>query len=140
MKKTVFAALATATAFTAIAGAASAQPYGGYEQRDYRYDYRQERQEDRWERRNINQRQMEIERRIEAGQRRGALTRNEATSLGNEARNIARLEARYRYNGLSGWERADLDRRLDRLEGRLWQQARDDDRTYRYGQGYGYRR
>lgn len=133
MKKTIFAALAAATAVTAVAGAASAQPYGGPDRRDGRY-------EERWERNNINQRQAEIERRIDAGQRRGALTRNEATSLQNEARGIARLEVRYRYNGLSGWERNDLNRRLDSLEGRLWRQARDDDRTYRYGQGYGYRR
>lgn len=133
MKKTLFAALAAATAVTAVAGAASAQPYGGPDRRDGRY-------EQRWERGNVNQRQAELQQRIEIGQRRGTLTRNEAVGLTNESRDIARLEARYRHNGLSGRERADLDRRLDRLESRLWQQARDDDRVYRYGQGYGYRR
>ena len=139
MKKTLFAALATATAVTAMAGAASAQPYGGYEGR-YERGYDDYDRGGRYERGNINQRQAEIERRIEIGHRRGALTRNEATSLGNEARDIARLESRYRRDGLAPWERADLGRRLDRLESRLWQQARDDDRNYRYGQGYGYRR
>jgi hypothetical protein len=43
----------------------------------------------------------------------------------------------YRANGLTNWERADLDRRFDRLSQRIRMEARDDDR---YGYGYGYDR
>jgi opacity protein-like surface antigen len=138
MKKTLFTALAAATALAAVGGAATAQPYG-YD-RDGRYDGRHydrdDRREDRWERNHINQRQNRIERRIDVGVDRGALTPREAGRLQQEARDIARLEARYRYNGLTGWERSDLDRRLDRLEARLAYELRDRE----YGYGYGYRR
>lgn len=54
----------------------------------------------------------------------------------NQSYEIARLEARYRVNGLNPRERADLDRRFDRLEMRIAREVRDRD----YGQGYGHRR
>lgn len=131
MKKSIFTALAAATALTAVAGSATAQPHGGYD----RYD-RDDRYEQRWERNHINQRQARIERMIDVGFRRGDLTRQEAFRLQDQARDIARLEARYRYNGLTGWERSDLDHRLDRLENRLTRDLQDR----QYGYGYGYRR
>ncbi|WP_240606372.1 hypothetical protein [Phenylobacterium kunshanense] len=131
MKKTLFTALAAATALTAVGGAATAQPYGGAD----RYD-RDGRYEQRWERNHINQRQAHIDRMIDVGFRRGDLTRQEASRLHDQARDIARLEARYRYNGLTSWERSDLDRRLDGLESRLSRELRDR----QYGYGYGYRR
>ena len=62
---------------------------------------------------NINARQARLDRRIEQGLRDGRLTPREAASLRAEYRSIARLEARYRSNGLSAWERNDLDRRFD---------------------------
>ncbi len=67
---------------------------------------------------NINARQNRIENRIERGIRSGALTRREAMRLRMEFRQIARLEAQYRYSrpGLTVAERRDLDRRFDRLE------------------------
>lgn len=74
---------------------------------------------------NINQRQDRIERRIDQGVRHGDLTRREAIRLRDDVRQIARLEARYRVNGLSTWERQDLDRRLDRLEAQLRFERRD---------------
>jgi hypothetical protein len=86
---------------------------------------------------NINQRQDRLERRIEQGLRSGKLTRREAYRLRTDFQAIARLETRYRVNGLSTWERADLDRRFDTLAARIRWERRDGDR---YGYGYGERR
>ncbi|MEP9401397.1 hypothetical protein [Sphingomonas sp. VNH70] len=64
----------------------------------------------------INQRQAQIERRIDQGIRSGALSRREAVNLRAEFRQIASLEQRYRRsNGLSLAERRDLQRRFDAL-------------------------
>jgi hypothetical protein len=64
----------------------------------------------------VNQRQAQIERRIDQGIRNGSLSRREAVSLRGEFRGIARLEQRYRRsNGLSLTERRDLDRRFNAL-------------------------
>lgn len=73
----------------------------------------------------INQRQRELDRRIDAGVRDGSLTRNEAYRLRAEFQDIARLEARYRRNGLSYQERVDLDRRFDRLSQQIYAERRD---------------
>ena len=81
----------------------------------------------------INQRQDQLERRIDVGLRNGSLTRNEAYRLRGELRETARLEARYRRGGLSGWERADLDRRFDRINAQIRYERHDRD----YGYGYG---
>lgn len=86
---------------------------------------------------NINQRQARIDQRIDQGVRSGRLTRREANSLRAEFNAVARLEGRYRANGLSSWERADLDRRFDALTARLRWERSDGDR---YGYGYGNRR
>ncbi len=65
---------------------------------------------------NINQRQAQIERRIDQGIRNGAISRREAVNLRGEFRQISQLEQRYRRsNGLSMAERRDLDRRFDVL-------------------------
>lgn len=82
----------------------------------------------------INQRQAMLERRIEQGQRSGALTRAEANRLRGQLRETARLEARYRHGGLTGWERADLDRRFDRISTQIRIERHDRD----YGAGYGH--
>lgn len=109
--KTMILTLAAVTALSA--GAASAQPYGG-----------------RWM--PIDARQDQLERRIERGVARGDLTRREAINARREFHRIARLEARYRYNGLSNWERADLDRRFDRLALQIRWDRRDGERRYGY--------
>lgn len=82
----------------------------------------------------INRRQDQLDRRIEAGYRSGRLTPREATRLRAEFNALEKLEARYRVNGLSGRERADLDQRFDRLAANLREEARDGQR---YGYGYG---
>jgi hypothetical protein len=124
--KTLIAALAAVTTVTAVAAPAAAQSYdrhaGRYEQDRGAY--------------NLNQRQAQLNSRIEFGVRRGMITRREAADLRSRSYEIARLEARYRVNGLNGRERADLDRRFDRLEMRIAREVHDRD----YGQGYGHRR
>ena len=148
--KTVLAAFAAIAAVTAAAAPAAAQTYGRdrdrYEQDRYeqgRYEqggYGQDRgydmrDDDRRQFRagqNINQRQERLNWRIERGVRNGALTSREAYRLREESRQIAYLESRYRQNGLSTWERADLDRRFDRLEYLVRSERRDRD----YGSGY----
>lgn len=83
----------------------------------------------------INQRQDQLERRVEMGLRNGSLTRSEAYRLRGELRQTARLEHDYRRGGLTRWERADLDRRFDRISAQIRYERHD--RDYGYGYGYG---
>jgi hypothetical protein len=86
----------------------------------------------------INQRQANLEQRIDQGVRNGSLTRSEALRLRGEFRSISRLEASYRRsNGLSMRERADLDARFDRLSRQI--QVERHDRDDRYGRHDGRR-
>jgi hypothetical protein len=132
--------IGAASALALSATAASAQPYGdrdGYRNDSYRSDsYRGDsyRGGDRNGWMGINQRQAQLDRRIDQGLRNGSLTRREAARLRAEFYDIARLEARYRMNGLSGWERADLDRRFDQLSAQIRNERHDN----QYGSGYGY--
>ena len=86
---------------------------------------RQDR-DDRWT--PINQRQRQLDQRIDYGIRTGMISRREASGLRAEFSGIARLEAQYRRGGLSVRERADLDRRFDRLSYRIEAEIRDRDR------------
>jgi hypothetical protein len=114
MKKIIASGLIAASALALSAGAASAQPHrGGWTP--------------------INVRQDQLDRRIDRGVETGQLSRREARRLRGEFRSIARLEARYRSNGLSAWERNDLDRRFDALASRIRYERHDRD----YGYGYG---
>lgn len=80
-------------------------------------DERHDRQQRTWV--SVNDRQQELDRRIDAGIRDGSLTAREGEQLHADFRAIARLETRYRRNGLSALERADLDARLDVLRNRI---------------------
>lgn len=95
---------------------------------------RDDRRGDGWM--NINQRQANLDRRIDQGVRTGKITRAEAYRLRADFQTLARLENRYRANGLSNWERTDLDRRFDTLSARIRIEANDSNR---YGAGYGRR-
>lgn len=81
-----------------------------------------------WE--NINARQAELDRRIDAGVRSGELTRGEARNLRDEFYGISWLEARYRRgDGLQAWERIDLDRRFEVLSAKVrWERNDRQDR------------
>lgn len=76
---------------------------------------------------NINQRQANLDRRIDRGVRNGDLSRREAVRLRGEFNTLARLEQTYRRGGLTQWERADLDRRFDRLSAQVQYERRDND-------------
>jgi opacity protein-like surface antigen len=113
MKKLVLVALAASALATTAAAPAMAAP---------------------WQ--SINQRQAQLDHRIDVGVRNGSLTRNEAYRLRTEFRQIARLESRYRSShGLQAWERRDLDRRFDILSAKIRYERRDNDHR-----GYGHRR
>ncbi len=105
MKKLLIGLLA-ATAMGAVAVPAMAQPWRG-----------------------INDRQAELDQRIDNGVRRGCLTRGEAVRLRTEFRRIAIMEGTYRRSGggLNQWERQDLDRRFDRLGADIRRQCNDGD-------------
>lgn len=74
----------------------------------------------------INQRQANLDARINQGIRSGALNRAEASRLRVQFRDLANLEYRYRRTGgLSAGERRDLDRRFDQLSARVRVQKHD---------------
>ncbi|MES2754994.1 MAG: hypothetical protein V4659_10050 [Pseudomonadota bacterium] len=79
----------------------------------------------------INARQARLDTRIDQGVRNGSLTRPEAARLRTDFRGLVSLEQRYRRNGLSNWERTDLNRRFDALSARI-RYERHDRRDRRY--------
>lgn len=86
----------------------------------------------------INQRQANLDARIDAGVRDGSLSRSEAMRLRGEFNDLVRLEARYRSSyGLSMSERADLDRRFDSLSSQIRYQRHDDEMRGGRGGGRG---
>jgi hypothetical protein len=129
--KTLMATLAAVAAVT-VAAPVAAQPSRDHDR--YERSWNQDRHERSWgqaDYRNINQRQARLEQRIDRGVRSGALTRHEARRLHEQFSDIERLERRYRVNGLSRGERADLDQRFDRFEQRLVAQLRDNQYAHR---------
>ncbi|PZQ59546.1 MAG: hypothetical protein DI570_15685 [Phenylobacterium zucineum] len=114
--KTLILPLTAALALTA--GAAAAQPYGygaGYDRGGWTP---------------IERRLERLDHRIDQGVRSGQLTRREADRLRDQFYGVARLEARYSRNGLSNWERQDLDRRFDQLSRQIRWERSDRDRRY----------
>lgn len=75
----------------------------------------------------INQRQANLERRIDQGIRSGEVTRQEAVQLRGRLHDLERLEAKYRRSGagLDMRERRDLDARFDRLSRQVFAQKHD---------------
>jgi hypothetical protein len=131
MNKTIFIALA-ATSAIAAAAPASAQS-GGYGGNAYGANS------------NIEMRADQLQMRLQAGVRSGAITRAEAMPLRAQLRELMRLETLYAGDGISGRERADLQHRIISLrqgirmaerttDGRY---GRDDDRYGRDDDRYG---
>ncbi len=126
MKKFLIPALALAAASVAVP--AMAQSYGPrhYDDRGGRYE--QDRG-GRWQ--NISQRKYQLDRRIDRGERNGSLSRREATRLRFDLDALVHLERSYMRGGLSYRERAELDRRYDRLSFQVREERRDrDDRRW----------
>jgi hypothetical protein len=66
--------------------------------------------------------------RIQRLQERHQISSREARSLKAQVREAKQLEWRYARDGrLSNWERADLDRRFDRIQADLRHERRDRD-------------
>lgn len=143
MKKFLIPALALAAASVAVP--AMAQSYGHqdrdgrggrYEQdRGGRHDddrggrWDNDRGDRNWQ--NISQRKYNLDRRIDQGERNRSLSRREATRLRYELNGLVNLERSYMRGGLSFRERAELDRRYDRLSMQVRAERRDrDDRRY----------
>lgn len=93
--------LATAAAISALALASPAMAQYGNPVRDDTGLYL-----------GVDSRIAQLEARIEAGVRAGTISRQEAFSLRQRARELRRLERQYNINGLTGRERADLQQRL----------------------------
>ena len=89
-----------------------------------RYE-RNDRDDRGWQ--SINQRQRQLDNRIDWGVQRGYISRREAVRLRGEFNDIARLEVQYRRNGLNQAERRDLDRRFDHLSATVEAELRDRD-------------
>lgn len=102
-----------ATTFLTFAGAASAQTWVP-----------------------IIDRQANLDARIEAGVRSGDLTRREAVSLRADLTALARIENRYRANGLSAWEMQDLDRRYDTISRQVRMERADNQTGWFGGRGW----
>jgi hypothetical protein len=82
---------------------------------------------------NIDQRQSQLEHRIEQGWRSGELTRPEYRGLQDGLRDIARQERYFRADGhLSPYERAELHSRLDRLTHAVYAEKHDGQRARAY--------
>lgn len=105
---------------------AAAQNRGDHPQdRGHDGGHQRDRSHRDWQ--SINQRQANLDRRIDQGLGNGQLSRREATRLRNEFSGLLRLEVGYRRGGLTQWERADLDRRFDRLSASIRYERRDRD-------------
>lgn len=63
---------------------------------------------------------------FERAVQRGHLSRGEARYYRNELRDLYRLDARFRRDGYSRWEREQIDARANRLIYRLRAERRDD--------------
>ena len=128
MNKIIFIALAATTAIAA-APASAQSGYGG----------------NGYGNSNIEVRADQLQMRLQAGIRSGAITRAEAMPLREQLRQLIRLETLYARDGISGRERADLQQRINSLRqglrmaerGADGRYGRDDDgydRDGRYGQ------
>ena len=125
MKKILLSIAAVSAIAAAVPAVASAQDRGYDRGPDRGYDRGYGYGGDRVAR---------LDDRIDRGIRSGGLTRNEAWRLKGELRDTARLEARYRRDGLNRWEREDLDRRFDRISAQIRYERHD--RDYRDGRRY----
>lgn len=123
MKKMISALLAVSALAVAVPAMADDYGRGGYGDRGgYDRDGRGGYGE------NLRQTYEQIERKIERAERMRMISRREAASLMAQLRDLRRLDMSYRRSGgLNRWERADLQRRADRLEARVRFERRDRD-------------
>lgn len=138
MKKVLLSLAAVAAAAAALPAAAQdygrygpdhrAPDHGGYDQGyDHRgYDRRYDRGD--YDSRHWSPIEFRLERlhqRIQRGVQSGRLTRREAQGLRMEFRDLVQRERVYSRDGLTWWERADLEARFERLSARIRFERRD---------------
>ncbi|MFC5346016.1 hypothetical protein ACETK8_04975 [Brevundimonas staleyi] len=80
-----------------------------------------------WNGGGLNGDQARLAQRIERAAYNGRISRREAQNLRYQLEEYQRVEWRYRRDGLSNWERRDLQQRLDRIERNLRDDRRDRD-------------
>ena len=117
-KKALLSLLAASA--VAIATPTLAQDYGRGHDRGGGYN-------GGWNGGGLNGDQVRIAQRIDRAVYSGRISRREAQSLRSQLDDYQRLEWRYRRDGLSNWERRDLQGRLDRIERNLREERRDRD-------------
>lgn len=123
MKKFIVPALALAAASVAVP--AAAQNYYGPARGGPAYH----QNHGGWQ--SVSQRKYQLDRRIDVGERNRQLSRREASRLRAELNALVRLERNFMRGGLSVRERAELDRRYDRLSVQVRAERRDhDNRRY----------
>ena len=125
--------LLSMTALAALAGGIAATPAAAqqrWHQNDRDGGRYYNNRNDGWMK--ISDRRVNLERRIDQGIRNGSLTRAEAQRLRVRFVQLNNLESRYRRNGLSQWERRDLDQRFDALSRSIRSERHDrQDRNWR---------
>ena len=82
---------------------------------------------------NLDARVDQLQTQLQVGVRSGAISRDEAMPLRDQLRLIERLERQYRPGGISGRERADLQRRTNALRQQIRMAERTDAGRDRYG-------
>lgn len=80
-----------------------------------------------WNGGGLNGDQARLAQRIDRAAYNGRISRREAQNLRFQLEEYQRLEWRYRRDGLSNWERRDLQNRLDRIAYNLRDERRDRD-------------
>jgi hypothetical protein len=124
MNRIIFTALAATSALAAIAAAAPASAqsgnYGGNGHGGHGYGANS----------NIEVRADQLQMRLQAGVRSGAITRAEAMPLREQLRELMRLETLYARDGISGRERAELQQRIASLRQGIRMAERNGDSRY----------
>jgi len=123
-KKALLSLLAASA--VAIATPTLAQSYGGHHGGGYGGGYGQNHNGG-WNGGGLNGDQARLAQRIDRAAYSGRISRREAQSLRAQLDDYQRVEWRYRRDGLSRWERDDLQRRLYRIERDLREERRDRD-------------
>lgn len=82
--------------------------------------------------RGLDRRADRLAERIDRAAYNGRISRREAQTLQWQLDQYQQLEWSYNRNGLSRWERADLDQRLQRIQYSLREDRRDDRRYDRW--------
>lgn len=119
-KKALLSLLAASA--VAIATPTLAQDYGRHHGGGYGQGYN-----GGWNGGGLNGEQARLAQRIDRAAYNGRISRREAQNLRAQLEDYQRLEWRYRRDGLSNWERRDLQNRLDRIERNLREDRRDRD-------------